>query len=101
MCDENSPLNPVSLYGKLKVLVEKDVLNRENSISLRLATVFGSSPRMRLDLLVNDFVYKLFKDKYLILFEENFRRNFIHVRDVVNLFFMINNFDNAKIKFIM
>ncbi len=97
MCDENSPLNPVSLYGKLKVLVEKDVLNRENSISLRLATVFGSSPRMRLDLLVNDFVYKLFKDKYLILFEENFRRNFIHVRDVVNAFlFMINNFDNAK-----
>lgn len=97
MCDENSPLNPVSLYGKLKVSVEKEVLNRENSISLRLATVFGSSPRMRLDLLVNDFVYRLFKDKYLILFEENFRRNFIHVRDVVNTFlFMINNFDNAK-----
>ncbi len=97
MCDENSQLNPVSLYGKLKVSVEKEVLNRENSISLRLATVFGSSPRMRLDLLVNDFVYRLFKDKYLILFEENFRRNFIHVRDVVNTFlFMINNFDNAK-----
>lgn len=92
-CDENSPLNPVSLYGKWKVEAEKLILERENSISFRLATVFGVSPRMRLDLLVNDFTSKAFFDGYIVLFEEHFRRNYIHVQDVSNSFqFAINNY---------
>lgn len=96
-CDENTPMNPISLYGKYKVKVEKKLLYHKKSISLRLATVFGVSPRMRTDLMVNDFVLKAFNDKYLILFEENFRRNFIHVRDVANTFyFAIKNFNKMK-----
>ena len=96
-CDESTPLNPISTYGKHKVEVEKAFLSNNNAITLRLATVFGVSPRMRTDLLVNDFVLRAFKDRYLILFEEHFRRNFIHVRDVANAFkFAINNFDKMK-----
>ena len=96
-CDEKTPMKPISLYGKHKVQVEKILLKNINSISLRLATVFGVSPRMRTDLLVNDFVLKAYNDRYLILFEENFRRNFIHVRDVAYTFyFAINNFKKMR-----
>jgi nucleoside-diphosphate-sugar epimerase len=94
-CDENSPLKPISQYGKEKVEIEKILLSRKNSISLRLATVFGVSPRMRLDLLVNDFTYKAFVDKYIVLFEEKFKRNYIHVQDVTDTFlFSIKNSKN-------
>ena len=85
-CTEDSPLKPISLYGTSKVEAEAAVLERENSISFRLATVFGMSPRMRLDLLVNDFVYRAVTDRALVIFEGNFKRNFIHVRDVARVF---------------
>ena len=97
LCDENSPLNPVSLYGKHKVEIENEALKRENSVSFRLATVFGMSSRMRLDLLVNDFVYRACNDKFIILFEGHFRRNFIHILDVVRVFnFGLENFPKMK-----
>ena len=96
-CDEQSPLNPISDYAIDKVMVEKKFMDKGNAISLRLATVFGMSPRMRTDLLVNDFVLKALKDRSLTLFEENFRRNYIHVRDVVNGFiFVIENLSMTK-----
>jgi nucleoside-diphosphate-sugar epimerase len=96
-CTENSPLNPISLYGKTKVEAESFIMKRNNSISLRLATVFGASPRMRTDLLVNDFVYRSVKDSYLVIFEGQFKRNYIHIRDVVSAFlFCINNFEKLK-----
>lgn len=85
-CDETSPLKPISKYAIDKVEVEKLLMERENSISFRLATVFGISPRMRLDLLVNDFVNRALKDKFIILFEGNFKRNYIHVSDVARSF---------------
>jgi nucleoside-diphosphate-sugar epimerase len=85
-CDENSELKPLSLYAKEKVEIEKILMDRENSISFRLATVFGMSPRMRLDLLVNDFTFKALNDKSIVLFESHFKRNFIHVRDVADVF---------------
>lgn len=87
-CDENTPLNPLSLYAKDKVIVEQKLLELENATSFRLATVFGISPRMRLDLLVNNFVYRALIDGYLVLFESHFKRNFIHVLDVVNAFLL-------------
>jgi len=94
-CDENSALNPLSLYAKEKVEIEKILMERQNSISFRLATVFGMSPRMRLDLLVNDFTYKALNDKSIVLFESHFKRNFIHVRDVASVFKLaIDNPDN-------
>jgi nucleoside-diphosphate-sugar epimerase len=83
-CTEESPLQPISLYGRTKVDAEKLLLDAPNSITLRLATVFGMSPRMRLDLLVNHFVYVAAKDKYLVIFEKEFKRNFVHVRDVAD-----------------
>ena len=93
-CDENTPLNPISLYGRLKVEAEKAVLEAGNSITLRLATVFGISPRMRLDLLVNDFVYRAVNDKYIVLFEAHFKRNYIHICDVNRAFIhCLNNFE--------
>lgn len=96
-CDERSPLRPISLYGKTKVEAEKEVLRFKNSICFRLATVFGYSYRMRTDLLVNNFVYNSVKQKELVLFEPNFRRNFIHVNDVVDgILYSINNFNNLK-----
>lgn len=96
-CTEESPLNPVSLYGKLKVEAEKLILEAGNSITLRLATVFGISPRMRLDLLVNDFTYRAVTDRFVILFEAHFKRNYIHIRDVVKAFIhCIENFDKMK-----
>lgn len=92
-CTEESPLNPVSLYGTLKVETEKAILARGNCVIFRLATVFGASPRMRMDLLVNDFVYRAYKDRAIVLFEANFKRNYVHVRDVVSAFiFAIKNF---------
>jgi nucleoside-diphosphate-sugar epimerase len=96
-CTEESSLNPVSLYGKLKVNAEKELLKTKNAISFRLATVFGLSPRMRLDLLVNDFTFRAIHDKFIVLFEENFKRNYIHVKDVANAFlFGIENYDKMK-----
>jgi len=96
-CDEKTPLRPVSLYGKLKVQAEEVVLSSKNSITLRLATVFGMSPRMRLDLLVNDFVHRAINDRFLVLFEAHFKRNYIHIRDVASAFMHgIENFDRMK-----
>ena len=96
-CDENSLLKPISLYGKTKIRAEEYVEKHQNSARFRLATVFGCSPRMRLDLLVNDFVFKSVKDKYIVLFESNFKRNYIHVRDVCRVFMMaINSFNKFK-----
>jgi len=85
-CDERSPLDPVSLYGILKVDVERKLLDMHNAVTLRLATVFGVSPRMRMDLLVNDFVYRAVVDRAVVLFEPHFKRNYIHVRDVARGF---------------
>jgi nucleoside-diphosphate-sugar epimerase len=85
-CDENSPLNPLSLYARDKVVVEKSLLEHENSTSFRLATVFGISPRMRLDLLVNNFTLRAITDGFVIVFEGHFKRNYIHVLDVVQAF---------------
>ena len=85
-CTEQTPLRPVSLYGRTKVEAEAIALTHANSISLRLATVFGMSPRMRLDLLVNDFTYRAVFDHAVVLFEAHFKRNYIHVRDVARAF---------------
>jgi nucleoside-diphosphate-sugar epimerase len=96
-CTEESPLNPLSLYGRTKVDAEKAVLDSKNAITFRLATVFGAAPRMRLDLLVNDFVYRAVNDKAVVLFEGHFKRNYIHVRDVAATFIHgIKNFDQMK-----
>ncbi len=85
-CTEESPLRPISKYAIDKVEVEKKLMERENSISFRLATVFGMSPRMRLDLLVNDFAWRAVNDRFIVLFEGHFKRNYIHVRDVARAF---------------
>jgi nucleoside-diphosphate-sugar epimerase len=85
-CDESSPLNPISLYAKDKVVVEESLMQHENSTSFRLATVFGISPRMRLDLLVNNFAYRAITDGFVVVFEGHFKRNYIHVLDVVQAF---------------
>jgi len=96
-CDEKSPLKPISLYGRTKVEAEKEVLKFKNSVCFRLATVFGYSYRMRTDLLVNNFVYNSIKQKKLILFEPRFRRNFIHINDVVDgILYSINNFNKLR-----
>jgi nucleoside-diphosphate-sugar epimerase len=96
-CTEKTPLRPISEYGRTKVDVEKAFLDKGNAVTYRLATVFGMSPRMRLDLLVNDFTYRAYKDRSVILFEEHFRRNFIHIRDVAKAFlFAIVNYDKMK-----
>ena len=97
-CDENSPLNPISLYGRTKVAAEKIIMDRENSISFRLATVFGvSKDRMRIDLMVNNFTYLAFKKKKFKLYQPDFRRNFIHISDIAKAFiFSIKNFKKLK-----
>jgi len=96
-CDENTPLNPVSLYGRLKVKAENAVLDTGNCITLRLATVFGVSPRMRLDLLVNDFTYRAANDRFIVLFEAHFTRNYIHLRDVARVFiYCWENFEEMR-----
>lgn len=96
-CTEESPLKPQSLYAIDKVEVEKHVLDRPNCISFRLATVFGMSPRMRLDLLVNDFTYRAVTDRFVVLFEGRFKRNFVHVRDVTRAFLHgLDHFETMK-----
>jgi len=96
-CTEETPLRPISLYGRTKVEAEKAVLDRGNSITFRLATVFGMSPRMRIDLLVNDFVYRAVNDRAVVLFEAHFKRNYLHVRDVARVFIHgMGNFDAMK-----
>ena len=96
-CDENSELNPISLYGRTKVDAEKEILKFKNSICFRLATVFGFSYRMRSDLLVNNFVQTAVKKNSLLIYEPHFRRNYIHIRDVVNVFvYSIKNFKKMK-----
>jgi len=85
-CDENSKLNPLSLYARDKVEVETELMQLENSTSFRLATVFGISPRMRMDLLVNNFVSRAVNDRFVILFEGHFKRNYVHVLDVSKAF---------------
>ena len=96
-CTEETPLRPLSLYGVTKVKAEEAILQRENSISFRLATVFGVAPRMRIDLLVNDFVYRAFNDRAVVIFEGHFKRNYIHVRDVVRVFLHgLANFGTMK-----
>ena len=93
---EDSPFNPLSLYAQTKCDAEDAVLKRGNGVALRLATVFGVSPRMRLDLLVNDFTYKSVTDGYLVLFEAHFKRNYIHVQDIARTFgFVIDNYDKC------
>ena len=96
-CTEESPLRPISQYAIEKVGIEKELMQRENAISFRLATVFGMSPRMRIDLLVNDFTYRAVTDRFVVLFESYFKRNYIHVRDVSRAFqHAIDNFDEMK-----
>jgi len=97
MCTEESPLRPISLYGTTKVEAERILMETGKAVTFRLATVFGSAPRMRVDLLVNDFVYRAVYDRFIVLFEGHFKRNFIHVRDVTNAFhFALNNYDRMK-----
>jgi nucleoside-diphosphate-sugar epimerase len=85
-CTEETPLEPISLYGSTKVEAEAALLDSQNAITLRLATVFGMSPRMRLDLLVNHFTYAAVTDRYLVIFEKDFKRNYVHIRDVADCF---------------
>jgi len=96
-CTEESPLKPISLYGKTKCEAESEILKTKNYVCFRLATVFGQSYRMRSDLLVNNFVFNAVKSKKLTIFEPHFRRNFIHVKDVVNaIIFTIKNFSKLR-----
>lgn len=96
-CTEETPLRPISLYGRTKVDAEQEIIRSGNFISYRLATVFGVSPRMRLDLLVNDFVYRAVNDHYLVIFEGKFKRNYIHINDVARVFLHgIKNFESLK-----
>ncbi len=91
-CDETSPLKPISEYAEQKVELEKALMKKDNVTSLRLATVFGPSPRMRLDLLVNDFTFRAYKDGFIVLYESSFKRNYIHVYDIARVFlFCIKN----------
>lgn len=96
-CTEESPLRPISQYAIEKVEIEKAFMEHSNSISFRLATVFGMSPRMRIDLLVNDFTYRAVYDRFVVLFESQFKRNYIHVRDVMRVFMhALENYDKMK-----
>ena len=96
-CTEESSLRPISQYAIEKVKIEESLMKHENTISFRLATVFGISPRMRIDLLVNDFVYRAVNDRFVVLFESHFKRNYIHVRDVSSAFLHgINNFQSMR-----
>ena len=97
ICTEESPLNPISFYGKTKVAGEKEYCNVDNHITFRLATVFGPSSRMRTDLLVNNFVLKTYLEKVLVLYECEFMRNYIHLQDICRSFiFVINNWEKCR-----
>ncbi len=96
-CDESSPLRPVSLYGRLKVEIEALLLDRGQCVTFRFATLFGVSPRMRLDLLVNDFTYRAVTDRCVVLFEPHFKRNYLHVRDAARAFIhVLDHYDEMK-----
>ena len=96
-CTEDTPLNPISHYGVTKVAGEKALLEMKNAVTFRLATVFGCSPRMRMDLLVNDFVYRALSDRYIVLFEAHFKRNYIHIQDVAQVILHgIQNYSTMK-----
>ena len=96
-CDEKSPLKPISLYGRTKVQAERIIMQSHNSIGFRLATVFGYSYRMRTDLLVNNFVFRAIRDQKLLIYEPHFRRNYIHINDVVQgILYSIKNFNRLK-----
>jgi len=96
-CTEKSPLRPISHYGKQKVSAEKILMDKGNVIAFRLATAFGISPRMRVDLMVNDFTYRAVKERCIVLFEEHFKRNYIHVRDISRAFYLgLENFSRMK-----
>jgi nucleoside-diphosphate-sugar epimerase len=96
-CTEDTPVEPITLYGITKVDAEREVLEHGPSVSLRLATVFGPSPRMRLDLLVNDFVYRAVTDGFLVIYEKDFKRNYVHVEDVADCFcHAIEHFDEMQ-----
>lgn len=96
-CTEETPMNPISLYGITKSNAEKTILSAGNSLTFRFATVFGASPRMRLDLLVNDFVYRAVFDRTVVIFQGNFKRNYIHVRDAAAaIIFAMDHFEEMK-----
>jgi len=96
-CTEETELNPISQYAIEKVEIEKELLNHGQAVSFRLATVFGMSLKMRIDLLVNDFTYRAVNDRFVVLFESHFKRNYLHVRDVARAFIHgIDNFDDMK-----
>lgn len=96
-CTETTPLRPISQYGKDKAEIEKAYLDKGSAVTFRLATVFGVSPRMRMDLLVNDFTYRAYTDKVIVLFEEHFRRNYIHVRDVaITFLFALEHYNKMR-----
>jgi nucleoside-diphosphate-sugar epimerase len=96
-CTEETPLHPISKYAIDKVEIEKALMQLPNAISFRLATVFGMAPRMRIDLLVNDFTHRAVKDRFVVLFESSFKRNYIHIRDVSRVFqFGISNFEAMR-----
>ncbi|MCL2513258.1 MAG: NAD(P)-dependent oxidoreductase [Oscillospiraceae bacterium] len=96
-CTEGSPLEPISIYGRTKVEAEKAVLNAGDSLTFRFATLFGASPRMRTDLMVNDFVYRAFNDRTAVIFEGHFNRNFLHIRDAAGAFiYAVQNFEKMK-----
>ncbi len=97
ICTEETPMRPRSIYGKTKQAAETAILESGNSLTLRLTTAFGTSPRMRFDVMVNDFVYRAVRDKYIVLFEAGFKRNFVHVRDMVRAFMhVLKNFEKMK-----
>jgi len=96
-CTEETPLRPISLYGRLKVDMEKMILDQDNAVTFRFATIFGVSPRMRIGLIVNDFTYRAVRDKFIVLFEPHFKRNYLHVRDAAEAFIhVLNNFAAMK-----